>query len=59
VRVAGAPSPGWRKTRAGLAAIFVLAVIACVIYGSSWLTLWIYVSAARRARGVGRRLHDQ
>jgi hypothetical protein len=30
----------------GLAAIFVLAVVACVVYGSDWLTLWIYVSAA-------------
>jgi two-component system sensor histidine kinase DesK len=37
---------GWRTTMAGLAAIFVLAVVACVVYGSDWLTLWIYVSAA-------------
>ena len=37
---------GLAEDRAGLAAIFVLAVIACVVYGSSWLTLWIYVSAA-------------
>jgi len=36
----------WRKVRVGLAAIFVLAVVACVIYGSDWLTLWLYVSAA-------------
>jgi two-component system, NarL family, sensor histidine kinase DesK len=36
----------WRKVRAGLAAIFALAVVACVVYGSDWLTLWIYVSAA-------------
>jgi two-component system, NarL family, sensor histidine kinase DesK len=37
---------GWRMTSPGLAALFVLAVVACVIYGSDWLTLWIYVSAA-------------
>jgi len=37
---------GWRMIRPGLAAIFVLAVVACVVYGSDWLTLWIYVSAA-------------
>jgi two-component system sensor histidine kinase DesK len=37
---------GWRGIRLGLAAIFALAVVACVIYGSDWLTLWIYVSAA-------------
>jgi two-component system, NarL family, sensor histidine kinase DesK len=46
VYVIGTWERGWQKTRAGLAAIFVLAVIACVVYGSSWLTLWIYVSAA-------------
>jgi two-component system, NarL family, sensor histidine kinase DesK len=37
---------GWRMARAGLAAIVVLAVVACVTYGSDWLTLWVYVSAA-------------
>jgi len=35
-----------RFCRYGLAAIVAIAVIACVIYGSNWLPLWIYVSAA-------------
>ncbi len=30
----------------GLGVIFALAVLACVVYGSDWLALWIYVSAA-------------
>jgi two-component system sensor histidine kinase DesK len=38
----------------GLAAIFVLAVVACVIYGSDWLPLWIYVSAATGFAVPGR-----
>jgi two-component system sensor histidine kinase DesK len=35
---------GW--TKAGLAALGGLAVLACVVYGKDWLSLWIYVSAA-------------
>ena len=34
----------WR--RAGLAAIAVLAALACTVYGKNWTPLWIYVSAA-------------
>jgi two-component system, NarL family, sensor histidine kinase DesK len=32
--------------RAGLAALAVLAALACVVYGKGWTPLWIYVSAA-------------
>jgi two-component system sensor histidine kinase DesK len=32
--------------KAGLAAIAALAALACVIYGSGWTPMWIYVSAA-------------
>src|SRR5580693_6804845 len=32
--------------RAGLAALAVLAALACVVYGKNWTPLWIYVSAA-------------
>ena len=32
--------------RAGLAALAVLAALACVVYGKAWTPLWIYVSAA-------------
>jgi signal transduction histidine kinase len=35
-----------RLARAGLAAIALLAALACVVYGKSWTSLWIYVSAA-------------
>ena len=35
-----------RQGRAGLAAIAVLAALACVVYGKDWTPLWIYVSAA-------------
>ncbi len=35
-----------RLGRYGLAAIAVLAALACVVYGKDWTTLWIYVSAA-------------
>ncbi len=35
-----------RLALAGLVAIAVLAVLACVIYGKGWAPLWIYVSAA-------------
>jgi len=45
----------WRSTRLGLVAIFVLAVVACLIYGSDWLTLWIYVSAATGFVVPGRK----
>jgi two-component system sensor histidine kinase DesK len=37
---------GPRRGRAGLAAIAVLAALACVVYGRNWTSLWIYVSAA-------------
>jgi two-component system, NarL family, sensor histidine kinase DesK len=32
--------------KAGLVTIAVLAALACVIYGSGWTPMWIYVSAA-------------
>ena len=35
-----------RLGRYGLAAIAVLAALACVVYGKDWTALWIYVSAA-------------
>jgi two-component system, NarL family, sensor histidine kinase DesK len=35
-----------RLGRAGLAALVVLAALACVVYGKDWTPLWIYVSAA-------------
>jgi two-component system sensor histidine kinase DesK len=35
-----------RLGRYGLAAIAVLAALACVVYGKDWTPLWIYVSAA-------------
>jgi two-component system sensor histidine kinase DesK len=35
-----------RLGRYGLAAIAVLAALACVVYGKEWTSLWIYVSAA-------------
>jgi two-component system sensor histidine kinase DesK len=35
-----------RLARAGLAAIALLAALACAVYGKDWLPLWIYVSAA-------------
>jgi two-component system, NarL family, sensor histidine kinase DesK len=46
---------GWQMTRVGLATLFVLAVVACVVYGSDWLTLWVYVSAATGFVVPGRR----
>jgi len=40
-------SGSWpRQARWGLAAIAVLAALACVVYGKAWTPLWIYVSAA-------------
>jgi two-component system, NarL family, sensor histidine kinase DesK len=35
-----------RLARAGLAAIMVLAALACLVYGKDWTPLWIYVSTA-------------
>ena len=35
-----------RLGRAGLAALVLLAALACVVYGKNWTPLWIYVSAA-------------
>ena len=35
-----------RLAHSGLAAITVLAALACAVYGKDWLALWIYVSAA-------------
>jgi len=35
-----------RLALAGLVTIAVLAAVACVIYGSAWTPMWIYVSAA-------------
>jgi two-component system sensor histidine kinase DesK len=35
-----------RLGRPGLAAIVVLAALACAVYGKAWTPLWIYVSAA-------------
>jgi two-component system, NarL family, sensor histidine kinase DesK len=35
-----------RLARAGLLAVAALAALACVVYGSAWTSLWIYVSAA-------------
>jgi two-component system sensor histidine kinase DesK len=41
--------------RSGLAVIFALAVLACIAYGSNWIALWIYVSAATGFVSQGRR----
>jgi two-component system sensor histidine kinase DesK len=35
-----------RQSGYGLAGLAVLASVACLIYGSGWTSLWIYVSAA-------------
>jgi two-component system, NarL family, sensor histidine kinase DesK len=49
---------GDRLTRLGLPVIIVLAVVANLIYGTNWIPMWIYVSAATgyvitgRARAV-------
>ena len=34
------------RAKAGLAALILLAAVACLVYGKSWTPLWIYVSAA-------------
>ena len=44
-----------RLALCGLGVIFALAVLACVVYGSDWLPLWIYVSAATGFVFPGRR----
>jgi two-component system, NarL family, sensor histidine kinase DesK len=46
VGVIGAWDSNPRMAQRGLAVIFALAVLACVVYGSDWLPMWIYVSAA-------------
>jgi two-component system, NarL family, sensor histidine kinase DesK len=53
-------SGSWpRQARWGLAAVAVLAALACVVYGKAWTPLWIYVSAAAgmvlAAPSYGRR----
>jgi two-component system, NarL family, sensor histidine kinase DesK len=53
-------SGSWpRQARWGLVVIAVLAALACVVYGSAWTPLWIYVSAATgmilAAPAYGRR----
>ncbi len=40
----------------GLAVLFAVAVLACVIYGKDWTPLWIYVSVATGFAVPGRRL---
>ena len=44
-----------REAQAGLAVVAVLAVVACVVYGADWTSLWIYVSAATGCIVPGRR----
>ena len=44
-----------RRALAGLAVIAALAVIACLVYGSDWTSMWIYVSAAIGFVFPGRR----
>jgi two-component system, NarL family, sensor histidine kinase DesK len=48
-----------RQARWGLVVIAALAALACVVYGSAWTPLWIYVSAATgmilAAPAYGRR----
>jgi two-component system, NarL family, sensor histidine kinase DesK len=39
----------------GLAVLFAMAVLACVIYGKDWTPLWIYVSVATGFAVPGRR----
>ena len=46
VGVVGAWDSNPRMAQRGLAIVFALAVLACVVYGSDWLPLWIYVSVA-------------
>ena len=44
--------PAWAGQ--GLAALAVLAALACVVYGKNWTPLWIYVSAATGMVLAGR-----
>jgi two-component system, NarL family, sensor histidine kinase DesK len=44
-----------RDARNGLAVIVVLAVVACLVYGAGWTSLWIYVSAATGCVLPGKR----
>jgi two-component system, NarL family, sensor histidine kinase DesK len=44
-----------REAQLGLGVIAVLAVLACLVYGSDWNTLWIYVSVATGFVVPGRR----
>ena len=43
-----------RFAKLGLPAIFVLAVVANLIYGTAWIPMWIYVSAAAGFMMTGR-----
>jgi len=43
------------QARLGLAVIALIAVLACLFYGSDWTSLWIYVSAATGFVISGRR----
>jgi two-component system sensor histidine kinase DesK len=43
------------QARLGLAAIVLLAIVSCVVYGHEWTSLWIYVSAATGFVMSGRR----
>jgi two-component system sensor histidine kinase DesK len=45
-----------REAWLGLGVIVALAALACLVYGSDWTTLWIYVSAATGFVVPGRRL---
>jgi two-component system, NarL family, sensor histidine kinase DesK len=44
-----------REAWLGLGVIVALAALACLVYGSDWTTLWIYVSAATGFVVPGRR----
>jgi two-component system, NarL family, sensor histidine kinase DesK len=55
VAVVGTWDRAPRRAIWGLGVIFALAVLACVVYGSDWLALWIYVSAATGFAFPGRR----
>jgi two-component system sensor histidine kinase DesK len=44
-----------RRAHIGLAVIVALAVIACLVYGGDWTSMWIYVSAATGFVFPGRR----
>jgi len=44
-----------RRAHIGLAVLFALSVIACLVYGGDWTSMWIYVSAATGFVFPGRR----